>query len=128
MGRDRRKWSGNCRRMCPGCWRTPSSRSLRRRRREGGCWDGEQARRGGGVVGGGAGAAGMVNRQVLPIAPPAQWVQVLAKTGAARFEKDTKSQTVRFARLAGSGTVNGAEMGAGVVPVVEIDGTRYPTR
>ena len=60
-----------------------------------------------------------------PIAPPSRWLQVLAKTGAVRFEKDSKTQTVRFVRGAGG---NGVVPASGPVPVVEIDGLRYPTR
>jgi hypothetical protein len=71
----------------------------------------------------GWGTGSLMVKPIAPIAPPAEWLQVLAKTGAARFEKDSKGRTVRFSR-AGSipaGTV-------GEVPVVEIDGNRYPTR
>ena len=81
---------------------------------------------GGGLMG--WGTSSLVTKPLAPIAPPARWLQVLAKTGAARFEKDSKSMTVRFARLATNGTHNGAGSSSGVVPVVEIDGTRYPTR
>ena len=64
-------------------------------------------------------------KPLAPIAPPAKWLQVLAKTGAGRFEKDTKTKTVRFAR--GGGGI-GAEVAMGQVPIVDIDGNRYPTR
>jgi DNA-binding response OmpR family regulator len=65
-----------------------------------------------------------------PLAPPARWLQVLAKTGAARFEKDTKSQRVRLTRIDGvTPSTNGSPSTFGSsVPVVEIDGQRFPTR
>ncbi len=47
---------------------------------------------------GGWGTGSLMVKPLAPIAPPAKWLQVLAKTGAARFEKDSKTQTVRFAR------------------------------
>ncbi|MCL2646308.1 MAG: response regulator [Phycisphaerales bacterium] len=53
------------------------------------------------------------------------WLQLLAKTGAARFEKDSTARTVRFTRTLG---VDGEVAPTPTVPVVEIDGTRYPTR
>ena len=73
----------------------------------------------------GWGAGSLVTKPLAPIAPPARWLEVLAKTGAARFEKDSKAHTVRFARPA---SAEGATAIGGAVPVVEIDGTRYPTR
>jgi DNA-binding response OmpR family regulator len=92
---------------------------------------------GSGVAGGAVGAVGAVLnalpgwgsslmvKPLAPIAPPAKWLQMLAKTGAGRFEKDTKAKTVRFAR--GGGRI-GAEVTMGQVPIVQIDGNRYPTR
>ena len=80
---------------------------------------------GGGLIG--WGASTLVTKPLLPIAPSAKWLQVLAKTGAARFEKDSKSRTVRF--FTPLRTSNGSPTPpAGPVPVVEIDGMRYPTR
>jgi DNA-binding response OmpR family regulator len=74
----------------------------------------------------------LMSKPVAPIAPPSQWLQVLAKTGAAKFEKDSKHKAVRFGRSAVGGGVNGVPAGTpaggGTVPVVEIDGMRYPTR
>ena len=67
-------------------------------------------------------------KPLAPIAPPARWLQVLAKTGAARFEKDTKSQTVRFSRPSAMGATDPLLNNPGTVPVVEIDGARYPTK
>jgi CheY-like chemotaxis protein len=76
---------------------------------------------------GGWGVTTMISKPpAASIAPPSQWLQLLAKTGAARFEKDSKSHTVRFTRL-GSNT-SPISTSASVVPVVEIDGMRYPTR
>jgi len=72
----------------------------------------------------GWGTSALATRQQPPIAPPPRWLEVLAKTGAARFEKDTKSRIIRFSRSA----TPGPTPGAGPVPVVEIDGTRFPTR
>jgi len=78
----------------------------------------------GGLLGWGSGT--LLVKPLEPIAVPAQWLQVLAKTGAARFEKDSKTHTVRFAR---SGVALDERMAnATAVPVVEIDGNRYPTR
>jgi DNA-binding response OmpR family regulator len=77
---------------------------------------------GGGLLGWGAGS--LLTKPIAPIAPPSKWLQVLAKTGAAKFEKDSKTKTVRFARN-GSAAVSSSEA---VVPVVEIDGNRFPTR
>lgn len=77
---------------------------------------------GGGLMGWGTGS--LLVKPVPAIAPPPRWLQVLAKTGAAKFEKDSKAHVVRFTR-------NGAAPQAsanGTVPVVEIDGARYPTR
>ncbi len=85
---------------------------------EGSGWSGPA-----GLLGWGAGA--LVARAHVPIAPPAKWMEVLAKTGAARFEKDSKAHVIRFSRL---GTRPAADAPAGPVPVVEIDGTRFPTR
>jgi CheY-like chemotaxis protein len=76
-----------------------------------------------GILGWGAGT--LVTKPLAPIAPPAKWLEVLAKTGAATFEKDSKAHTVRFARPAGA---DGSAASGPSVPVVEIDGTRYPTR
>ncbi len=76
-----------------------------------------------GIMGWGAGS--LVTKPLAPIAPPAKWLEVLAKTGAATFEKDSKAHTVRFACPAGS---DGTAAAGPSVPVVEIDGTRYPTR
>jgi DNA-binding response OmpR family regulator len=76
----------------------------------------------GGLIGWGG---SLVTKPLAPIAPPAAWLQVLAKTGAARFEKDTSNHTVRFARAPGNAPV---PAGCCSVPVVEIDGNRYPTR
>jgi CheY-like chemotaxis protein len=78
---------------------------------------------GGGLMG--WGGSTLVTKPLAPIAPPAAWLQVLAKTGAARFEKDSKSHTVRFARASGGAALPSS---TAVVPIVEIDGTRYPTR
>ncbi len=75
-----------------------------------------------GLLGWGTGS--LLVKPIAPIAPPSKWLQVLAKTGAARFEKDSKTNTVRFIR---NGS-NPAGNGDAVVPVVEIDGNRYPTR
>ncbi|MGN6367280.1 MAG: response regulator transcription factor [Phycisphaerae bacterium] len=75
-----------------------------------------------GLLGWGTGS--LLVKPIAPIAPPSKWLQVLAKTGAARFEKDSKSNTVRFTRNGGSPAGNGDA----VVPVVEIDGNRFPTR
>jgi hypothetical protein len=72
----------------------------------------------------GWGTGSLMVKPLAPIAPPAKWLQVLAQTGAGRFEKDSKARTVRFAR--GGGSASGAAMGQ--VPIVEIDGKRYPTR
>jgi hypothetical protein len=91
---------------------------------------------------GGTGAAGgvvktwtggsLMSKPVAPIAPPSKWLQVLAKTGAAKFEKDSKNRAVRFGRSTtpgGNGNGGAAGLMAGTaVPVVEIDGMRYPTR
>jgi len=66
-----------------------------------------------------------MTKPLAPIAPPAKWLQVLAKAGAARFEKDSKQQTVRFARSASAAAMSGGTL---TVPVVEIDGQRFPTR
>ncbi len=71
----------------------------------------------------GWGTGSLMVKPLAPIAPPSRWLQVLAKTGAGLFEKDSRKQTVRFAR--GGNAVGAA---AGQVPVVEIDGNRYPTR
>ncbi len=86
----------------------------------------------GGITGGGLigwGASTLISKPLAPIAPPAQWLQVLAKTGAARFEKNTKNQVVRFSRSGGPVnplyTANSANT---TVPVVEIDGIRTPNR
>jgi DNA-binding response OmpR family regulator len=76
----------------------------------------------GGLMGWGG---SLVTKPLAPIAPPAAWLQVLAKTGAARFEKDSSHHTVRFARAPGN---TPAAAGCCSVPVVEIDGNRYPTR
>jgi CheY-like chemotaxis protein len=73
----------------------------------------------------GWGAGSLVTKPLAPIAPPAKWLEVLAKTGAARFEKDSRAHTVRFTRPA---STEGAAAASTSVPVVEIDGTRYPTR
>lgn len=91
---------------------------------------------GGGTVSGGGligwGGASLMSKPLAPIAPPSKWLQVLAKTGAAKFEKESKTRTVRFGRLSTPGTngVGGAAsmLSTGAVPVVEIDGMRYPTR
>jgi DNA-binding response OmpR family regulator len=84
------------------------------------------ATNGGGITGlMGWGGGSLVTKPLAPIAPPATWLQVLAKTGAARFEKDTSNHTVRFARAPGNVPVTA---GCCCVPVVEIDGNRYPTR
>ncbi|HUO08888.1 MAG TPA: response regulator [Phycisphaerae bacterium] len=77
---------------------------------------------GGGLLGWGAGS--LLARPIAPIAPPSKWLQVLAKAGAAKFEKESKTNTVRFSRNGGA-AVSSAEA---VVPVVEIDGNRVPTR
>ncbi|HVX83509.1 MAG TPA: response regulator [Phycisphaerae bacterium] len=77
----------------------------------------------GAIAGWGAGT--LVTRPLAPIAPPARWLQVLAKTGASRFEKDSRTHVVRFTRPAGR---DGAVVHGSSVPVVEIDGNRYPTR
>jgi CheY-like chemotaxis protein len=69
--------------------------------------------------------ASLMVKPLAPIAPPAKWLQVLAKTGAARFEKDTRTKTVRFARGGDGIAADGA---IGQVPIVHIDGNRYPTR
>jgi hypothetical protein len=73
----------------------------------------------------GWGGNGLAARSPTAMAPPWAWMQVLAKTGAARFEKDSRAQTVRFIRPAGGAM---PDPNAVRVPVVEIDGTRYPTR
>jgi len=52
---------------------------------------------------------------------PQPWLQFLAKTGASSFEKDSKTSTVKFSR------VLSAASGASV-PIVSMDGARYPTR
>jgi hypothetical protein len=82
---------------------------------------------GGGLIG--WGASTLVTKPLAPIAPPAKWLQVLAKTGAAKFEKDTKAHTVRFSRATAqaNGPATPPANGA-TVPVVEIDGMRFPTR
>ncbi|HVS71649.1 MAG TPA: response regulator [Phycisphaerae bacterium] len=77
----------------------------------------------GAITGWGGGT--LVTRPLAPIAPPARWLQVLAKTGASRFEKDSRSHVVKFTRPAGR---DGAVVKGSSVPVVEIDGNRYPTR
>ena len=51
--------------------------------------------------------------------PTPAWLHMLGKIGATSFEKDSKTRTVRFARTISDSTS---------VPVVEFDGTRYPTR
>jgi CheY-like chemotaxis protein len=71
----------------------------------------------------GWGTGSLMVKPLAPIAPPSRWLQVLAKTGAGLFEKNSRTRTVRFAR---GGNAVGAV--AGQVPVVEIDGNRYPTR
>jgi CheY-like chemotaxis protein len=86
---------------------------------------------GGGLIG--WGGASLMSKPLAPIAPPSKWLQVLAKTGAAKFEKDSKTRTVRFGRSSTPGAANGvggcaSMLGTGAVPVVEIDGMRYPTR
>jgi len=80
---------------------------------------------GGGLIG--WGNTSLMTKPVAPIAPATKWLQVLAKTGAAKFEKDSKTRTVRFGR---STVPSGASIvpNGGSVPVVEIDGMRYPTR
>ena len=86
----------------------------------------------GGITGGGLigwGASTLVSKPLAPIAPPAQWLQVLAKTGAARFEKNSKNNVVRFSRNAGPvNALYTANSTNAVVPVVEIDGIRTPNR
>jgi hypothetical protein len=81
---------------------------------------------GGGLMGWGGISLTPSAKTAAPAAPPAAWLQVLAKTGAARFEKDSAARTVRFTRTIGP-SGNG-EPAPSSVPVVEIDGTRYPTR
>ncbi len=88
---------------------------------------------GGGGALAGWGVGSLVTKPLAPIAPPAQWIQVLAKSGATRFEKETKTRMVRFTRATGpvgnsGGGASATQAFAGMVPVVEIDGNRIPNR
>jgi CheY-like chemotaxis protein len=79
-----------------------------------------------GLMGWGASLAGKAPPQV-PVATPARWVQLLAKTGAGRFEKDATARTVRFSRSAAN-VLNAAPESNGPVPVVEMQGSRVMVR
>ncbi len=63
----------------------------------------------------GWGAMNFLSRPAVPVAPPAKWLEILLKTGAPCFEKDSKARVVRFARQAHS-----APPASAAVPVVEI--------
>jgi len=69
------------------------------------------------VTSGGWGAVNFLSRPAAPSAPPAKWLEILLKTGASTFEKDSKARFVRFSRQ--GRTLASAPSGA-AVPVVEI--------
>lgn len=65
----------------------------------------------------GWGAVTFLTRPVTASAVPAKWLEILLKTGAAAFERDSKARFVRFSRQ--SRTLNATPANA-TVPVVEI--------
>jgi CheY-like chemotaxis protein len=85
-----------------------------------------EGRFGSGLIGWGASLAGKEKPAPVPVATPARWLQVLAKTGAGRFEKDIQGNTVRFSRP--TANVLNAAPADGPVPVVEVQGTRVVGR
>jgi hypothetical protein len=65
----------------------------------------------------GWGGVNFLSRPATASAPPAKWLEILLKTGAPNFEKDSKARFVRFSRQARTSTT--ATPNA-AVPVVEI--------